>query len=124
LSLIVYTDYNEEEEDSRIDDNDVKDNNYLKDLDYIKVNPKVIKEPFLDDHYIIRIFKQFCNRLARPIFPPNHRILDCFLYWLANNLGYKIGTVGLARYVLQDYLKESGYNLTAYVRDELRKTVL
>jgi hypothetical protein len=30
----------------------------------------------------------------------------------------------LARFALQDYLKESGYNLTEHVRNELRKTVL
>ena len=96
----------------------------MKVLDFVEVKPKNLKQPPLEDHYIIRIYKKFCSKLARPILPPNHRILDCFLYWLSNSLGYRSGTIRLARFALQDYLKESGYNLTEHVRKELCKTVL
>jgi hypothetical protein len=120
-----FTDYDDEDDDDEDNDDNVDNaSNYLIVLDFVEVKPKYLKQPPLEDHYIIRIYKKFCSKLARPILPPNYRILDCFRYWLANSLGYQSGTFRWARFALQDYLKESGYNLTEHVRKELCKTVL
>jgi hypothetical protein len=51
-------------------------------------------------------------------------IIKSFLCWSALNLGYSSGTIKLYRYVLQDYLKECGYDLSHLARLELQKTVL
>ena len=56
--------------------------------------------------------------------PPNYTIINTFLYWLANNIGYRTGTIRLARFVLQDYFKECGFDLTERARMALGKTIL
>jgi hypothetical protein len=51
-------------------------------------------------------------------------IINSFLCWSALNLGNSSNTIRLYRYVLQDYFKECGYDLTDIARQELQKTVL
>jgi hypothetical protein len=43
---------------------------------------------------------------------------------VAQQLGIPIWNYSIGSIYLTDYLKESGYNLTEHVRNELRKTVL
>ena len=50
-------------------------------------------------------------------------IIKSFLCWSALNLGYRSATIKLYRYVLQDYFKECGYDLSDLARLELQKTV-
>jgi hypothetical protein len=86
--------------------------------------PKIIKLPPLKDHHFIRTFILFNERPSKPHLPPNMIIIKSFLCWSALNLGYSSGTIKLYRYVLQDYFKECGYDLTDLARLELQKTVL
>ena len=50
-------------------------------------------------------------------------IINSFLCWSALNLGQSSASIKFYRYVLQDYFKECGYDLTDLARLELGKTV-
>lgn len=43
-------------------------------------------------------------------------VLHNFLYWLALNVGYRSATITKCRFILQDYLKENGFDLTSRVQ--------
>ena len=83
MVLFFSSGYNDDEENASNDKTDEREDykkGYLEGIDYTEVPPKQLKVPPLEDHWIIRIYKLFCNKLARPVFPPNHRIIDNFLY--------------------------------------------
>jgi hypothetical protein len=116
-----YTTNLEEEENEYT--NELEEN--VKNCCYNKVNlPDKKKEPPLIDHHVVRTFTLFCEKLGKNHLPPNYIVFHNFLYWMALNLGYRSSTIRQYRHILQDYFKESGFDLIDKVKRNLQKVVL
>jgi hypothetical protein len=58
------------------------------------------KEPPLINHFIVRTYICFCEKLGKNHKPPNYIVLHNFFYWMAFNVGYRSATIRIARFLL------------------------
>ncbi len=109
--------------DDEIDEIDIEVSKIGKNC-YKQIKPSVVKSPPLENHFYVQTYKLFCEKIAKQVFPPQLIVIHMFLNWMAFNVGYSSSSIRNARFVIMDYYKEKGYDLTTKVRELLGKTVL
>jgi hypothetical protein len=114
--------YNENEEDYR--DNE-KLFGFKKQIGFYHelANKPPKKNPPVEAHSMIRTYTVFCEKLAIKVLPPNISNVENFLNWLCTAMNYLTSTIVNARFILQDYFRENGYEFTGAGKMRLAENI-